>query len=135
MPDPQVPDRGIVQLRTGHSVAATIDRLESLLKERGIRVFARIDFASDAAKAGLEMRPEQLLIFGNPKAGTPLMQAAPASGLDLPLKALVWQDTSGTVWIGYNAPDYILQRHDLPAALHPNIAAVLPILELAAAQV
>ena len=85
-------DRGIVRLQSHRSVADTVDRLEALLKERGVIVFARIDFSGDAAKAGLTMRPEQLLIFGNPKAGTALMQAAPIAGLDLPLKALVWED-------------------------------------------
>ena len=83
-------DRGFEQIQSSHSVAETVERLDSQLKEHGITVFARLDFAADAARMGLQMRPERLLVFGNPKAGTPLMQAAPASGLDLPLKVLVW---------------------------------------------
>ena len=85
-------DTGITRMRSAHSVAQTVQRLESLLKERGVMIFARIDFSGDAARAGLTLREEQMLIFGNPKAGTPLMQSAPAAGLDLPLKALVWED-------------------------------------------
>ncbi|MGA2564611.1 MAG: DUF302 domain-containing protein [Steroidobacteraceae bacterium] len=127
-------DRGIVWLQSHHSVAVTMDRLEALLKERGIIVFARIDFSSDAAKAGLTMRPEQLLIFGNPKAGTPLMQAAPIAGLDLPLKALVWEDSGGSIWIAYNEAQYLIRRHDLLPALGANLTAVIPIIERAAQQ-
>lgn len=125
-------NHGIVQIRSQHSVAATSDRLESLLKEHGIIVFARIDFSADAARAGLTMRPEQLLIFGNPKAGTPLMLAAPTAGLDLPLKALVWDDAEGQTWIAYNDPQYIVRRHALAPTLGASLAAVEPILERAA---
>jgi uncharacterized protein (DUF302 family) len=125
-------DRGIVRLRSTHSAAATLQRLEALLRERGVMVFAKIDFSGDAARAGLQLRAEQLLVFGNPKAGTPLMQAAPISGLDLPLKALVWEDDSGQTWIACNDPHYILQRHGLDAALAANLAAVMPLLERAA---
>jgi uncharacterized protein (DUF302 family) len=125
-------DRGIVRIRAHHSVALTVDRLEALLKERGIIVFARIDFSGDAAKAGLTMHAEQLLIFGNPKAGTPLMLAAPLAGLDLPLKALVWEDSDGSTWIGYNEPQYVIRRHGLASTLTANLAAVTPIFERAA---
>src|ERR1700685_1018852 len=100
---------GIIRLRSAHTVAATIERLEALLKARGVMVFARIDFSGDAARAGLTLRPQQLLIFGNPKAGTPLMQAEPAAGLDLPLKALVWQDADARTWIAYNDPQYVVR--------------------------
>jgi len=127
-------EQGIGQLPSRHSVLATMDRLESLLKERGITVFARIDFSGDAARSGLSLRSQQLLIFGNPKAGTPLMATAPTAGLDLPLKALVWEDADGRTHIAYNDPQYILRRHGLPAALGANLAAALPILELAAQQ-
>jgi uncharacterized protein (DUF302 family) len=127
-------ERGIVQLPSRHSVLATMDRLESLLKERGITVFARIDFSGDAARAGLTLRPQQLLIFGNPKAGTPLMATEPTAGLDLPLKALVWEDADGCTHIAYNDPQYIVRRHGLPAGLGANLAAALPILEHAAQQ-
>jgi uncharacterized protein (DUF302 family) len=125
-------NRGIVRIRSRHPVAVTIDRLESLLKERGILVFARIDFSADAARAGLAMRAEQLLIFGNPKAGTPLMVAAPSAGLDLPFKALVWEDADGQAWIAYNDPQYVVRRHALAPTLSANLAAVVPILERAA---
>ena len=124
---------GVVQLRSQHSVAATIERLETLLKARGILVFARIDFSADAARAGLRMPAQQMLIFGNPKAGTPLMLAAPAAGLDLPLKLLAWQASDGRTWAAYNDPQYILQRYQLPADLLANLAAVVPLIEQAVA--
>ena len=125
-------DHGIVRIASHHTVAEPVDRIESLLKQRGILVFARIDFSADAARAGLTMRPEQLLIFGNPKAGTPLMLAAPVAGLDLPLKALVWQEADDRVWIAYNDPRYVVRRHALASALTANLAAAVPILEQAA---
>jgi len=125
-------DHGIVRIASSHSVGVTMDHLESLLKERGIIVFARIDFSGDAARAGLTLRPEQLLIFGNPKAGTPLMQAAATAGLDLPLKALIWEDADGKTWLAYNTPQYVVRRHGLASTLSTNLAAVVPILERAA---
>ena len=125
-------DTGITRMRSAHSVAQTVQRLESLLKERGVMIFARIDFSGDAARAGLTLREEQMLIFGNPKAGTPLMQSVPAAGLDLPLKALVWEDAEGHTQIAYNDPHYIIRRHGLDAALAANLAAVVPLIEHAA---
>jgi uncharacterized protein (DUF302 family) len=125
-------DNGIRRIASGHSVAATVERLESLLKERSVMIFAHIDFSGDAARAGLTMRPEQLLIFGNPKAGTPLMQSVPTAGLDLPLKALVWEDAEGKTQIAYNDPQYIIRRHGLDAELAANLAAVVPLIERAA---
>ena len=127
-------DTGITRITSQHSVTTTLERLESLLKERGVMVFARIDFSGDAARAGLTMRPEQMLIFGNPKAGTPLMQSAPAAGLDLPLKALVWQDANGQTQVAYNDPQYIIRRHGLDAAFAANLAAVVPLIERAAGE-
>jgi uncharacterized protein (DUF302 family) len=124
---------GVVQVRSRHSVATTIARLEALLKERAILVFARIDFSGDAARAGLQMPAEQMLIFGNPKAGTPLMLAAPAAGLDLPLKMLAWEAPDGQVWAAYNDPKYIVQRYHLPADLAANLAAIVPLIEQAVA--
>jgi uncharacterized protein (DUF302 family) len=124
--------QGVVRIRSHHSVAATLERLEASLKERGVLIFARIDFSGDAARAGLQMRPEQMLIFGNPKAGTPLMQAVPTSGLDLPLKALAWEEPDGSTWIAYNDPQYVVHRHGLAPALSANLAAVTPLLEQAA---
>jgi len=122
---------GVIKLPSRHSVSATIDRLEALLKERGILVFARIDFSGDAGRAGLRMPAEQMLIFGNPKAGTPLMVAAPTAGLDLPVKMLVWEASDGNVWAAYNDPQYVIQRHGLPAGLAANLAAVVPLIERA----
>lgn len=125
---------GLVKLHSRHSVSATIDRLEALLKERGILVFARIDFSGDAERAGLRMPTEQMLIFGNPKAGTPLMLAVPAAGLDLPLKMLAWEASDGKVWAAYNDPQYLVQRYGLAAALATNLAAVVPLIERAAGE-
>ena len=124
-------DSGITRLASRHSVPATLERLESLLKERGVMIFARIDFSGDAARAGLTMRPEQMLIFGNPKAGTPLMAAQPSVGIDLPLKVLLWEDADGTSWVAYNDPGYITHRHGLPAHFTSNLAAIVPLIERA----
>ena len=125
-------DRGFVRIACTHSVTATTDKLEELLKQRDVKIFARIDFAHDAAAAGLDMRPQQLLIFGNPKAGTPLLQAQPTVGLDLPLRALVWEDTRGATWLAYTDPRYIVDRHGVPGNLSANLAAVIALLEQAA---
>lgn len=126
------PQRGVILIAASRSVAATIDRLESSLRERGILIFARIDFSGDATRVGLTMRPEQLLVFGNPKAGTPLMIAAATVGLDLPIKALAFEDETGKTWLAYNDPHYIVRRHGIDEALSANLAAVIPLLELAA---
>jgi uncharacterized protein (DUF302 family) len=122
-------DQGIVRIRSAQNVPQTVEKLEHLLRAHGLTIFARIDFSGDAARAGLTMRPEQMLIFGNPKGGTPLMQQAPTAGLDLPLKALVWEDDQGATWVGYNTPDYILQRHGLPSAMSANLAGAIPLLQ------
>ena len=127
-------DDGIVRFPSRHNVAKTMERLQTLLKERGILVFAQIDFSGDAARSGLVMRTEQMLLFGNPKAGTPLMVESPVAGLDLPLKALVWEDTEGKTWIAYNDPQYIVRRHGLSPALAANLAAAVPIVALAAGE-
>jgi len=113
---------GIVDIESKHSVAETIDRLLDLCKSKGLLVFARIDFAGDAARAGLKMRPMEALLFGNPKAGTALLVAAPRAGLDLPLRALAWEDEGGTVWVSMNAPRYVVERHGLAEALIANLA-------------
>jgi uncharacterized protein (DUF302 family) len=125
-------ENGIATILSRRSVSETTDRLESLAKARGLIVFARIDFAADAEKAGLKMPPTQLLIFGNPKAGTPLMLASPTSALDLPLKALAWEDADGKVWVSYNTPEYIMERHGLPDDLVRNIAGIKVLVEKAA---
>jgi len=106
-------DNGLTTVPSSFSVTETINRLESLIKEKGIMVFARIDHQAEAAKAGLTMKASQLLIFGNPKAGTPLMKAAPTTAIDLPLKTLAWEDADGKVWLSYNRPDFLKQRHGL----------------------
>jgi uncharacterized protein (DUF302 family) len=131
MSSPTAAESGVVRITSPHSVPETVARLEGLLKERGVLIFARIDFSGDAARAGLTMRPEQMLIFGNPKAGTPLMQSEPIAGLDLPLKALVFEDAAGRTWVAWNDPQYIVRRHALPAALAANLAAVTPLIERA----
>ena len=126
------PESGVLRVASSHSVADTVARLEGLLRERDVLIFARIDFSGDAGRAGLALRPEQMLIFGNPRAGTPLMQSEPAVGLDLPLKALVFEDAAGKTWIAWNDPQYIVRRHALPAALAAGLAAVTPLIERAA---
>jgi len=123
---------GFIELPSAHSVTDTLDRLEALLKERGVLVFCRINFSADAERAGLAMRPEQLLIFGNPKAGTPLMVAAPSAGLDLPLKVLAWEDANSSTWIAFNSANYITQRHRLPTEMNANLEAVVPLIQRAA---
>ncbi|HEY0231846.1 MAG TPA: DUF302 domain-containing protein [Dokdonella sp.] len=125
-------DRGFVRLASAHDVATTLDRLQRSLEEHGLTVFARIDFSGDAARAGLALRPEGLLLFGNPKGGTPLMQAAPSVGLDLPLKALAFEDADGRTWLVFNTSDYLLARHEVPPELAANIAGALKLLEQAA---
>jgi uncharacterized protein (DUF302 family) len=110
---------GLVALKSPHPSKATMDRLESTLKEKGLTIFARIDHAAGAAKIGKQLRATELLIFGNPQGGTPFMECAQTVGIDLPLKALVWQDESGQVWLGYNDPAYLAARHGVaqcPAA-------------------
>jgi uncharacterized protein (DUF302 family) len=112
-----------------YSTAETTQRLDALLTAAGIKVFAHIDFSADALAAGLELNPERMLIFGNPKAGTPLMAAQPSVGIDLPLKVLLWEDADGSSWLAYNDPAYITNRHGLPAHFNSNLAAVVPLIE------
>jgi len=125
-------DNGIASVASNHSVPETVDRLESIAKAKGLVVFARIDFSGDATRSGLEMRPTQMLIFGNPKAGTPLMIATPSVAIDLPLKALAWEDASGQVWLSYNTPEYLGARHGVPEALLRNLAGIKALVENAA---
>lgn len=114
---------GIITVDSSHSVDETVQKLEALLDARGIKLFTLIDHSGEAQRAGLEMRPTRLLIFGNPKAGTPLMIASPTIAIDLPLKLLVWEDGSGKTRISYNDPAYLQQRYGLPQELVKNIAA------------
>jgi uncharacterized protein (DUF302 family) len=105
--------KGVVSKASAHSVQETIDRLEAVLREKNIHIFARIDQRAEAKKAGLDMAAMELLIFGNPKAGTPLMIAEPTVGIDLPLKAMAWEDREGKVWLSYNAPEYLEERYGM----------------------
>jgi len=104
---------GIITKASKYSVAETLDRVDELLRSKGITVFVRVDHSGEAEKAGLKMPPTQLLIFGNPKGGTPVMLAAPTAAIDLPLKALAWQDVDGKVWLSYNDPEYLKRRFGL----------------------
>jgi uncharacterized protein (DUF302 family) len=115
---------GLSRVASPYAVDETVKRLESILAQRGVQVFALIDHSGEAEKAGMKMRPTKLVIFGNPKVGTPLMVAAPTLAIDLPLKALVWEDEGGKVWVTYNSPEYLQQRHGVPEDLIKNIAVV-----------
>ena len=124
---PQLPDNGLIHLSSPHTVVETLARLETIVQAKGLTILARIDHSGDAAKVGLKMQPTKLLIFGNAKSGTPLMIASPSVAIDLPLKALVWQDDAGKVWLSYNSPDYLEERHGIPQNLMQNIAGIGPI--------
>ena len=115
---------GIISKPSKYTVPETLDRVEALLKSRGVTIFARIDHGGEAEKVGMKMPPTQLLIFGNPKAGTPLMLAAPEIAIDLPLKILVWEDAGGHVRISYNSAAWLQARHNLPQELVANIAVI-----------
>jgi uncharacterized protein (DUF302 family) len=120
----QTASKGIVDKRSNYSVDQTVEKLKGILQSKGVTLFAMIDHSGEAAKVGMKMRPTKLLIFGNPKGGTPLMLAAPSSAIDLPLKILVWEDGQGQAWVSYNSPAYLQKRHGLPSDLVPNIAVV-----------
>ena len=124
-----VSNDGMVHVSSRYPVPETFKRLEEIILARGLSILARIDHSGDAAKVGLKMRPTQLLIFGNPKAGTPLMIASPTLAIDLPLKALVWEDGEGKVWVSYNSPEYLKRRHNIPDALVKNISGVRAIVD------
>lgn len=102
---------GLIAVKSPHSAKETMNRFEEIAKQKGLNVFARIDHAAGAAKIGKKLQPTEVLIFGNPQGGTPFMECAQSVGIDLPLKALVWEDASGQVWIGYNDPAYLAKRH------------------------
>jgi uncharacterized protein (DUF302 family) len=115
---------GIVDIASNHSVDETVEKLKGILSAKGVTLFALVDHSGEAEKADMKMRPTKLLIFGSPKAGTPLMLAAPSLALDLPLKILVWEDEGGKTWVSYNAPDYLRERHGVPQELMQNIAVI-----------
>ena len=114
--------RGIIDTPSTHSVDQTVEKLKEILQAKGVTLFALVDHSGEAEKVGMKIPPTKLLIFGSPKAGTPLMQAAPSVAIDLPLKLLVWEDERGKVWISYNSPEYLKERHGLPQDLLQNIA-------------
>jgi len=124
--------RGIIDKPSHHSVDQTVDKLKNILQSRGVALFALVDHSGEAEKVGMKMPPTKLLIFGSPKAGTPLMLAAPSIAIDLPLKILVWEDTGGKVWVSYNSPEYLKDRHGLPPELLANIAVIETLAEKAA---
>ena len=115
---------GLINIPSNHSVDETVDKLKAILQSKGITIFALIDHSGEAIKAGIKMRPTKLLIFGNPKAGTPVMLAAPSSAIDLPLKILIWEDAQGKVWVTYNSRAYLQERHNIPAELMPNLSVI-----------
>lgn len=119
-----IPENGILRIPAAHSVDDTVSKLREILKANGVKLFTVVDHSGEAAAAGLRMPNTKLLIFGNPKAGTPLMLASPSAALDLPLKILVAEDSAGKTWISYNAPAFLQTRHNLPAELLPNIAVI-----------
>ena len=122
---------GLVEVASNHSVDETVEKLKEILQAKGVTLFALVDHSGEAARAGMTMRPTKLLIFGSPKAGTPLMVAAPSIAIDLPLKILVAEDEKGKVRISYNSPEYLLERHNLPKDLLQNIAVVKTLAEKA----
>jgi uncharacterized protein (DUF302 family) len=126
-------ESAIERLASSHDFAATVGKLESILGAKGLTIFAKIDFSSDAERAGLKMLPTQQIVFGNPKAGTPVMVAAPSSAVDLPLKIVISQDANGNVWLSYNTPEYLAERHGIPADLVKNIAGIRGLAQAAAA--
>jgi uncharacterized protein (DUF302 family) len=124
---------GIITKQSNYSVPETLHRLEAILTAKGIKIFALVDHSGEAEKAGLKMPPTQLLIFGNPKGGTPVMLAAPTAAIDLPLKALAWQDVNGQVWLSYNDPAYIQRRFGLSAEIMKPLAGMGVVIEQALA--
>jgi uncharacterized protein (DUF302 family) len=126
---PELSDKGMVHRSSPYCVDETLERLGTVLQSLGIPILARIDHSGGAAALGLEMKPTKLLIFGNAKGGTPLMLAAPTVALDLPLKTLVWEDAEGKVWVSYNTPEYLQERHGFPEKLMANIAGIRVIVD------
>jgi uncharacterized protein (DUF302 family) len=128
---PESAKNGIVTIPSIHSVDQTVEKLKSILQTKGVTLFAVIDHSGEAAKVGMKMPNTKLVIFGNPKGGTPLMLAAPSIAIDLPLKILVAEDAHGKVWISYNSPEYLIERHGLSQDFLPNIAVVKTLAEKA----
>lgn len=125
-------ENGIVSLLAHGTVEEIVDRVRGMLAEKGVHLFAIIDHSGEAEKVGLRMRPTKLLLFGNPRSGTPVMLAAPSVAIDLPLKLLVWQDNEDRVWVSYNSPEYLQRRHSIPKPLITNLAALEKLAQSAA---
>jgi uncharacterized protein (DUF302 family) len=115
---------GLITIQSRYGAKDTADRLDAAVKARGMAVFARIDHAAGATEAGLSLRPTELVVFGNARGGTPLMQSDHMIGIDLPLKALIWQDTADKVWLSYNDPNWLAKRHGLGSAVDPTVSAM-----------
>jgi uncharacterized protein (DUF302 family) len=124
-------EKGLVRIASRYSVDETVQRLQTTFAAKGLQMFALIDHSGEAAKVGLKMRPTKVLIFGSPKGGTPLMVASPSLAIDLPMKALVAEDENGKVWLTYNSPDYLKERHSIPDDLIKNLAGAGPLMEKA----
>ena len=129
----QAINNGIIDKLSHHSVGETVEKLKGILQSKEVALFAMVDHSGEAEKVGMKMRPTKLLIFGSPKAGTPLMQAAPSVAIDLPLKILIWEDGQGRVWVSYNSPAYLQERHGIPPELMQNIAVIETLAAKAAA--
>jgi uncharacterized protein (DUF302 family) len=129
---PLTKGEGIVGIPSNHSVDQTVEKLKGILHAKGVTLFALIDHSGEAEKVGMKMRPTKLLIFGSPRAGTPIMLATPSIAIDFPLKVLVWEDEAGKVWASYNSPEYLQERHGVPGELIRNIAVVATLAEKAA---
>jgi uncharacterized protein (DUF302 family) len=119
-----IPDSGLIDLPAKQSVEETVSKLRQILEEKGVTLFAVIDHSGEAARVGMQMRPTKLVIFGNPKAGTPVMLSSPSSAIDLPLKILIWEDAQEKAWVTYNSPGYLQRRHNIPEALLANIGVL-----------
>jgi len=115
---------GLISIPSKHSLDETVEKFKAILQSKGITPFALIDHSGEAIKAGMKMRPTELLIFGNPKAGMPVMLAAPSSAIDLPLKILIWEDARGKALVSYNSPAYLRVRHNIPVELLPNVSVI-----------
>lgn len=127
------PRHGLEKVKSPRNFTDTVARFESLLAGAGLTLFAKIDFSGDAQRVGLKMPPTLLLVFGSPKAGTPVMLGVPEVAIDLPLKVLISEDSDGVAWLSFNAPEYISSRHNLPENLAPNLAGIRPLVKAAAA--
>ena len=124
-------DNGMVHLSSPYSVGETLQRIEALVREKDLTIFCLVDHSGEAEKAGMKMEPTKLLLFGSPRAGTPLMVASPTVAIDLPLKALVWEDVGGKVWVSHNSLEYLEQRHNIPDDLMKNISGAGALLQMA----